>query len=264
MILKPGKETVLVLSDIQAPFHHPDTLRFLEWVNEKAKPTQVVCIGDEVDMHALSDYDHDPDGLSAGDELKKALKFMHQLYAMFPNVKSCLSNHTARPLRKAFKAGIPKAYIRDYKDFLEAPKGWDWGQQWEIDGVLYEHGEGMSGSLGHLKAALGNGQSTVIGHLHSHAGINYTATERELIFGFNVGCLIDVHAYAFEYGRKIKSKPVLGVGVVDKGVPVFIPMLLGPKGRWIKPTSNKKVSLSETVDKVIKKYSVAINNLSKR
>ncbi len=232
MARKHNKEIVLVIPDLQIPFEHSQAFEFLAAVKKKYQPTQIVCIGDEVDQHALSDYDSDPDGYSAGHELVEAIKRMKILYRMFPVVKVTTSNHTARIFRKAFKHGIPKAYLKDYQEFMEAPKGWIWKDHFEIDGVIYEHGEGFSGQQGALKAALGNMQATVIGHLHSFAGIQWAANPRHLIFGFNVGCLIDKDAYAFAYGKKLKNKPILGCGIVDKGIPVFVPMILDNSGKW--------------------------------
>lgn len=224
--------TVLVISDLQYPFAHRDHLAFLKAVQKKYRPDQVVNIGDEVDFHAISDWEHDPDGYSAGDELKSAIKDLKKLYTLFPVAKVCTSNHTARPFRRAKKYGIPSAFIKDYREFLEAPKRWQWAEVWEIDGVRYQHGEGYSGQAGAIKAALANMQSTVIGHLHSHAGILWSANAKHLIFGFNVGCLIDRHSYAFAYGKHAPNKPILGCGIVINGIPQFVPMILNSKSRW--------------------------------
>lgn len=229
-----GKSKVLVISDTQEPFAHRDAIAFLKWVKKHESPDTVIHIGDELDMHALGDWDHDPDGYSAGHELKKGIERMQEYYDLFPKVSCCVSNHTSRPFRRAFKFGIPSAFLREYRDFLKAPRGWTWRDYWEVDGVRYEHGEGFSGPLGALKAAFKNGQPTVIGHLHSDAGILWSANERELIYGFNVGCLIDRHAYAFRYGRHMARKPILGVGIVEKGIPRFLPMLLNSRGRWVR------------------------------
>ena len=226
-------ERVLVIPDTHYPFSHPDHLDFLTAVKKRYKPTSVVHIGDECDMHAMSDYTHNPSGYSAGDELRTALKDLHNLYDLFPEVKSCVSNHTARPFRRAEKFGIPREYLKGYAEFLEAPKGWEWGDKWKIDGVVYEHGEGQTGKYGHLKAAEDNMQSTVIGHIHSHAGISYGANPKCLYFGMNVGCLINKDAYAFAYGKHMKAKPVLGAGIVDRSIPTFVPMILVKGGRWV-------------------------------
>lgn len=228
-----GKKRVLVIPDTQEPFGHQDAIAFLTWVKKKYRPDVVVHAGDEVDFHALGDWDHDPDGYSAGHELEAALERLKLYYKLFPKVKACRSNHTDRPLRRAFKAGIPKAFLKDYKEFLRAPKGWEWADQHEIDGVVYEHGEGFSGYNGALNCAQKNGKPTVIGHIHSHAGILYSANSKDIIYGFNVGCLIDRHKYAFRYGKNHRYKPILGVGIVNKGVPMFVPMLLDRSGRWV-------------------------------
>lgn len=229
------KETVLVISDLQIPFQHPDAFKFLAAVKEKYKPTQVVCIGDEVDFHALSDFHTDPDGLSAGDELKASILELKKLYKLFPNVKCCYSNHTSRIMRKAFKSGIPVAFLKSYAEFLEAPQGWEWQEFWVIDDVRYEHGHAMSGGAAGVlnTACIKNQRSTVFGHFHTGAGIRYISTPESLLFSFNVGSLIDRHSYAFNYSQAAKTRPVLGLGIVDKGIPIFVPMLLAKGGRWV-------------------------------
>lgn len=229
-----GKEVVLAIPDLHLPFEHKDALAFLKWVVKKYKPTKVVCLGDEIDFHALSDYDSDPDGYSPGHELEKAIEQLKDYYDLFPAVKVCTSNHTARPFKRAYKSGIPRAFIRDYAEFLKAPRGWSWSDRHEIDGIVYEHGEGQSGNQGAIRAAVANMQSTVIGHLHSDAGIQYLANDKHLIYGFNVGCLLDRHSYAAAYGKHMKKKPILGAGIINKGVPTFIPMILNSRGRWVK------------------------------
>lgn len=229
-----GKKTVLVIPDLQIPFHHKDSLKFLKTVNKQYLCDDWVCIGDEIDFHAMSDYTPDPDGMSPGDELRKALNDISPFYKAFPNMKVCTSNHTDRPFRKAYKFGIPKDFIRDYHEFLEAPKGWEWRDDWVVDNIRYEHGHGTGGGRSATyNIPLNNAQSTVFGHFHSFAGIQYLANPRELFFGFNVGCLIDRHTYAFNYGKRTKTKPILGCGVVDRGIPIFIPMLVNSKNRWV-------------------------------
>lgn len=225
---------VLVIPDLQSPFHHIDSIPFLKAVAKNQRTNAVVCIGDEVDFHALSNFDADPDGYSAGHELVKALEFLEELYKAFPKVKVCVSNHTARPLRKAFSSGIPRVFIKDYHEFLEAPDGWQWANHWEVDGVIYEHGEMYGGEYSHIKHAINNQKPTVIGHHHSNAGIMYTRNREKLLWGMAAGCLLDDEAYAFKYNKKTPRRPILGCGVVINGQPRFKPMILDSKGRWIK------------------------------
>ena len=214
---------------------HRDAVEFLQEVNDVYHPTKVVCIGDEVDFHALSDYTHDPDGYSPGHELEKAVSSLAPVYELFPTVLSCVSNHTLRPFRRAHKFGIPRALLRDYNEFLNAPPGWTWEAHFVIDDVRYEHGDHLlgGGKTVASNAPLHNQQSTVFGHYHAHAGVHYQVTpEGRLLYGMNVGCLIDDKAYAFAYAKGMKSKPVHGVGIVHKGIPSFVPMLQ-KRGRWI-------------------------------
>ncbi len=226
-------EIVLAIPDCHFPFAHQDHLKFLAAVKTKYKPTKVVSLGDELDFHALSNYDADPDGHGSRDEFESGMKDLHRLYKLFPEAQACISNHGARPFRRAAKAGIPSLFLREYRDFMEAPRGWSWSDVVEVDGVIYIHGEGYGGPLGAIKAAQGFMQSTCVGHIHSDASIVYNANSKHLYFGFNVGCLIDRKAYAFAYSKHQAKKPILGCGIITAGVPVFVPMLLGNAGRWI-------------------------------
>lgn len=225
---------VLVISDTQAPGHHPDAIEFITHVNSVMKCDTVVHIGDEIDNHKLSiKHLASPNGMSAELEYHQALEFMKKLYAKFPVVHVCISNHLIRPWKKAEHAGIPEVFLKDYKTALEAPDGWIWRDRWEIDGVLYQHGMEYSGQLGHKKAALDNRKSTVIGHLCAFAGINYSVNYEMLpIWGMNVGCLVDPEHQFFKYGKYKGTKPTIGMGVVLNGVPLYIPMKLDTRGRW--------------------------------
>ncbi len=224
--------TVLAISDLHFPFAHRDALPFLAELKRKYRPDRVVCLGDEIDAHAMSDYDHDPDGMSAGDEMEASLEAIQPLYKLFPVVSAAVSNHTARPFRRAKKYGIPKAFLRDYRDWMQAPDGWWWEDSFTIDGVDYLHGEGFSGAMGALKCALARMNSVVIGHLHAFAGISWAANSKHLVFGMNCGWLGDKDAYAMAYSKHLAHKPVLGTGIVKDGLPTFVPMTLDGRGRW--------------------------------
>ena len=232
MILQTGKETVLVISDIQAPFHHKDALPFLDTLKKKIKPTRVIAIGDTVDHYMLGDYPHDPDADNVTDEQKKALKFLKELYQIFPDSVELESNHNVRIFKKASGAGIPATYLKDYAEMFDFPKGWSLAESVVIDGVKYEHGHLHGGAQAAYGAAITNMCSTVIGHFHSYGGIQYIANQQKMIFAMNVGCLIDIHSYAFKYAKGNKRKPTLGTGVVTKGVPHWYPLLLDKKERW--------------------------------
>jgi hypothetical protein len=229
--VKNAGSIVLAVPDLHAPFQHPDALEFLKAVKARFKPTQIVVLGDEVDFHSFSRYVPDPDGLSPGHELTKAIEGLIPFYLEFPEALVCESNHTVRPLKKMWEAGLPAAFLPTYAKMLNAPDGWKWSQTWQIDGVRYHHGDaGRSGQFASAQYIKLFKQSHVHGHLHGHACCVYEGA----YFGINAGCLIDPAAYAFKYARNNPVPVSLGCAIIMKGRQGhFIPMLTDDAGRWI-------------------------------
>lgn len=220
----------MIIPDTHFPAQHKDILPFLSAVKKKAKPDTVVHIGDVVDLHCASRFVKNSKN-SGDEEMDRAIEQLGPLYDMFPEAKVCIGNHDKRIADRISEAGLPARAIKSLADLLESPKEWKWADEHLVDGVVFEHGSQYGGQSGHIKAAAANMQSTVIGHIHSHAGIAYVANRKHLVYGFNVGCLIDWHHFAFDYARKL-NKPILGCGLVIDGVPQFIPMGLNTSGRW--------------------------------
>lgn len=190
-------------------------------------------MGDEVDQHTLGRWAHDPNGRSGGDELHEAIHSLRPWFKKYPRTYVCESNHTYRVYKKAFDHGIPSEFLRSIGEVYGAPDGWKWKDRWIFDNILFEHGEFVSGQTAALKAAMDNRMSTVIGHQHSFGGVIHSGAISGIIWGMNTGCLIDVDQYAFSYGKKLRRKPTLGTGIILNGIPLFIPMVLNQKGRWI-------------------------------
>lgn len=222
---------VLAIPDMHHPFVHPDALAFLCFIRDKFKPDVVVCLGDELDAHAFSRYMPDPDGMTPGKELLAAIESLIPFYIEFPEVLVCESNHTIRPWKKAFEAGLPAAFLPSYSKVLNAPDGWVWKHRHEIDGVIYIHGDnGRSGAYAHQNYVKAFKRSVVIGHMHANAGVQYDGK----LFGMNTGCLIDASAYAFKYARNHASEVNLGCGLVVNGETAhFLPMRTNDQGRWV-------------------------------
>lgn len=151
--------------------------------------------------------------------MKEADRELAKWFKAFPkNVYLCLGNHDRLPDRRRRFVGLPERCFQPFRKIWNLPDGWRDAYAWEIDQVRYSHGTGLSGENAHIKAATLNRQSTVIGHVHSVGAINYLVSEKDRIFGMNVGCGIDRKSYAFEYGRDYHKKPVLSCGVVtDRG-----------------------------------------------
>lgn len=233
MILTTGKEVVLGIPDLQTPFEHKHSFDFLDAVKKKYRPTKIVNIGDSMDAHALSRWVTDPDGMGPADEYKAAIEKLKVMYAIFPEGVEVISNHNERLAKRAYGAGIPSLFLKRYEEIMQYPPGWSIAPHVKIDSVIYEHGHTQGGQYAARNLAYHNGQSTVIGHHHSYAGIQYIATRSKMWWGMNIGCLIDLGAYAFKYAAEQKFKPTLGCGIIDRGVPMFIPMRLNRKLEWL-------------------------------
>jgi len=113
-----------IIGDTHEPFCHPDYRDFCYEVFDRFGVSDIVHIGDEVDNAALS---------------------YHEKLTDMPNAES-VGNHSALPFRQATTAGIPKRFLKSYEEIWNAPKGWKWELNWEIDNVIYEHGTGSSGA----------------------------------------------------------------------------------------------------------------------
>jgi predicted phosphodiesterase len=206
MRIKNINEVILCISDMHIPYQHPDTFEFLKAVKKKYKPTRIVCLGDEVDKHAMSFHPSDADLPSAGDELKQAIAQLESLYKIFPVMDLIDSNHGSMAFRKAKFHGIPMKYIRSYNDVLEAPSGWNWHSTLKIQlpnkqTVYFCHGIKKDG----LKLAEQMGVNVVQGHYHTEFNIQYSSSPSQLIWSMQVGCSIDDKSLAFAYNKNHSS-----------------------------------------------------------
>lgn len=226
-------KSILVIPDQHFPFNHPDIFRFLKAVKKKYKPDKVVNLGDEVDFHSMSMHDHDPDLPNPFDEMEMAILRLKHMYKLFPEVDVLESNHGSLVYRRAKKHGLPKKVLKSYNEILEAPKGWRWHHDLVLKGsdnqdIMFCHGLAADP----LKNSKNKSMRFVQGHHHSRFEIQYWANSKKLFWGVTSGCLIDWKALAFDYGKLMLNKPILGVTVISKGYPVLVPMILNGAGRW--------------------------------
>ncbi len=213
---------VLIVPDLHEPFSHPKAYAFLRSVRKQWKTDKTVGIGDEVDGHGWSRWAKKTALPGSRNELRKAVRRLSELHDFGP-ISWCKSNHMLRAAKAAENAGVPAEFLRQWSDVIDAPGCWKWADEWEYDGVRYHHGEGYSGPEASRNAALDSRMNTVIGHVHTAAGVHYAASPRGVLWGMSVGCLIDFRSPAFDYARGKRLVPVLGCGVVIDGVPHFIP-----------------------------------------
>lgn len=222
----PKTKPVGVFSDPHIPFQHPHYLRFLKDTFRQYGVGRVVCCGDLVDFHAISRHTPETCAKSPGDELDLAVAGIREYTEVFPEVDFVPGNHDYRVIRQAATVNIDKRFLKSFEELFNLPKGWTIHEdECSIDGVLYKHGINCNGKNGALNTAIQERMSTAIGHSHAFGGCQYSANPRNLIFGLNVGCGIDIKAYAFAYGRHEKYRPTLGCGIVfNESSAIFVPM----------------------------------------
>jgi len=220
-------EVVGIVGDLHAPFIHKRYLDFIKETFARKGVTRIHFAGDIVDNHASSFHTADPDGMGAGAEKNSAIAQLQDWYEAFPEATVSIGNHDAIPWRKAQEAGLSASVLKEYGDMYESPVGWKWEDSTVIDGVLYTHGTGNGGIHPAYNLAKKSINSVVIGHAHSAGGVKYITSKFARIFGLDVGCGMDVDAYAFAYGKHFPTRPILGCGIVRNGIEAeFIPMPL--------------------------------------
>jgi len=228
------KSPILVISDLQIPFEHRDALSFCKYLKRhyNISDENVLCVGDELDQLNASMYPKNPNvPLSAVSEIALSRDRLREWANVFPQMKLAISNHGIRWVKKATAAEIPETVLRSYQQIFETPPEWIWRNEWRFTSLKHPfrmvHGQGYSGKDGHRNAALDANISTIIGHLHSHAAVDYLELNGgKQMWAVNTGCMIDIEAYAFEYERLNRAKPILGVTVIFKEgkMPVFHPL----------------------------------------
>lgn len=225
---------VLVISDLHFPYQHKDVFKFLQYLKDKYNPTRIICMGDEIDHHSLSFHDSDPDLPSAGDELRRALPFVQELYKMFPKMDILDSNHGSMVYRKAKHHGVPKHYIKGYNEVLGVGDGWKWSFDLTIDlpnGTKCYFHHGKSPDVVKLSQVMG--MSAVQGHYHSSFKVDYWANPSGLYFGMQTACLVDRDAYAFAYENCNLKKPIIGTGLIINSHPILEPLIMNEFGDWV-------------------------------
>ena len=213
---------ILVIGDLHEPFCLDE---YLDWCIEQYETwncNQVVFIGDVIDSHGFSYHESDPDGMSAGDELSYAIKRIARWYKAFPNADVCIGNHDRMAARKAMSGGIPSAWIKSYNDVLGTPN-WNWVESVIYNDVLYEHGEGGQAAT----KAKNNMMSSVCGHTHTSAYVQWFCGKRYRVFGLQSGCGVNHKSYAAAYAKNFKKQSIGCAVVLNNGtIPISLLMPL--------------------------------------
>lgn len=227
--------SVLVMPDFHAPYHHPDTIPFLAAVAEKYQPDRVFQIGDWTDSYAFTRFPKDPEADSYTQEYKQVRKFTADLLKEFPTGVALKGNHDARLWDRAKQAGIPRGMILPYERVIGL-EGTDWSMKYEVTFTVdanrqqYYLVHEKAGTVLNLAKALGC--SVVYGHNHTKFEITSAMLLNKRVYGVHTGCLIGDNRYAFGYNSRSVVRPNRGCVMIVEGIPQLIPFDVGPKGKW--------------------------------
>lgn len=217
-----NKDNVIFIADLHTPWILDGYLDWCKSLQIKYDCGTVIFSGDIIDSGAWNYHEHDPDGLSVKDELYAAKKQLKQVYRLFPEAISLLGNHDLLISRKAKTAGLSQEFIKGLGEVLEAPKTWKFVHEYIKDNVKYTHGS--SGDA--FKRAVDSRMSTCQGHIHSKTFVQWSVSEKDAIFGLQVGAGFDRNKYAFDYAKPFAKKPIISCGfILDKGKTPFVEIM---------------------------------------
>jgi hypothetical protein len=225
---------ILVISDLQIPYHHIDSFLFLKELKKQFKPTRVINIGDEADFNGLNFHGLDPDMKSAGYELIEIRHYSAQLEKIFPQMDLVESNHGLLPKRRAKSGGLPEAMLKSYNDIMDVGPGWKWYKSLDVklpNGKFCHFAHNYESNA--LNVSKNLTRCFVQGHHHSKFELAFWSNGTSQLWGATIGCLIDDSSPAFGYNKRSSKRPILGCMVIKNGRPILIEMVLNKAGRWV-------------------------------
>jgi hypothetical protein len=226
-------KTVMIIPDLHEPYSHPDSHKFLKAVYDEYNPDIGICLGDEVDHHAISFHDSDSSLPSADAELDQAIIMLQEgLHRLFQKLYLLESNHGSLAFRKMKHHGLPIRMLKPLNELYETPL-WEWHHDilllTNLGPIYICHGKAAA----YGKLAKEMGCSAIQGHYHGKFEITWHRTATGSRFNCFSGCLVDEKSMAMAYGKNHLPKPILGCTIIDKnGIPKLIKMKLDLQGRW--------------------------------
>ena len=225
-------QNTLIISDTHFPYQHPDMFDFLEALAWAYDIKDVKHTGDMVDNHTGSYHEIEYGTLSPKEEHDRAKEEIQRLYKMFPNMNVIIGNHGSMSYRKARTAGIPEDHLKSYNDMYDVNWNWmdkDYFKVDEYGSCLLVHTMGANT----LSNARNHSHHSIQGHHHGRFGIEYFGDTEVLRWSMTVGCLINPHEPAFNYGSKATlNRPIIGCGGIIDNEPRLFRMQLKSNGRW--------------------------------
>jgi len=198
-------KTVVTVSDLQVPYHHPRAVKALAKFINDWQPDVVQCVGDELDAPQVSRWTRGMRGEYLG-KLHKDRDVAVRILEQLGVTHLSRSNHGSDRLESYLRQNAPaladepelryERYMRldelgitYHRQMFEFAPGW-----------LLGHGDegGLSGQAGTTgtKLARAVGKSVCIGHTHRAAIVPHTEAfggkVTRTVYGMEVGCLMDM------------------------------------------------------------------------
>jgi predicted phosphodiesterase len=164
---------IVVISDLQVPFHDERAVRNVAKFIKRYKPDDVICVGDEIDLQTISRWSSGRDEWSGtiGSDRDKTVEILGELQIRHLS----RSNHSARLYSAISKRlpgllGLPELTIEGFLKLKELGityhhKPYEIAKGWIMvhgDEQAINHNAGLTA----LTAARRHGKSVVCGHTH--------------------------------------------------------------------------------------------------
>ena len=225
---------IVVVSDLQVPYHDEVAVRNLAKFIQKYRPDQVVTIGDEIDLPQISRWEEGRMGSYAqtlDDDRNEAVNILWELGV----TDSVRSNHTDRLYNiimakiPAFGA-LPELRFEKFMKFDELGIKF-WKEPMPIaPNWIAVHGDHTpikpQGGLSALEAARRHGKNVISGHTHRAGQSAFTEASGgvlgRVLKGVEVGHLMDEKLAAYTKGTMNWQKAFAIMYVEGKKVDVSI------------------------------------------
>ena len=204
----------LFIPDLHMGFSNMDLLHKVFLFNQKFRADEVYQLGDFVDFYSFSSFLKQPDAPSPVEEFKQTKQQIAQFAKWFPKVKILTGNHEKRIFKRAAEVGIPKFWLRNILEVLEAPKGLSYVDNDYLDldrDTIIAHGHlsSQNAKKTHMDFYRKN---TVHGHIHNQLGIEFNARSRDKIWGMSCSCIVDKDSVAMRYNQQDYKNIICGFG----------------------------------------------------
>lgn len=227
---------IVVISDLQVPFHDKKAVKNVASFIRKFKPDDVLCVGDEIDFQTISRWSTGRDEWSGsiGRDRDATVEILGELQVRHLS----RSNHSARLYSSLSKRlpgliGLPELTIEGFLRLKELgityhQKPYEFAPNW-----VMVHGDeqaiNSNGGLTALGAAKRHGKSVVCGHTHRQGISSFSEASGgvlgRILTGFEVGHLMDEKQAYYTRGTMNWQKG-FGLIYVDRNrvQPVAIPV----------------------------------------